>query len=97
MMDEPVQTFDNVWDALAKTREEAASMTLRSDLMTAERNVVESWQKTLSQAVLRLGVTQPRLNDLLRGRINRFSLDALIELAQRAGLTVNLEIHQTAA
>jgi predicted XRE-type DNA-binding protein len=39
-----------------------------------------------------LGVTQPRLNDLLRGRINKFSLDALVELAERAGLQVRLDI-----
>jgi predicted XRE-type DNA-binding protein len=52
---------------------------------------------TQTQAAMRLGVTQPRLNDLLRGRINRFSLDALIGLAQRAGLTVHLEIERPAA
>jgi predicted XRE-type DNA-binding protein len=95
--DEPIQTFANVWDALEETPEEAASMTLRSDLITAVRNVVESWQTTQTQAATRLGVTQPRLNDLLRGRINKFSLESLIGLAQRAGLTVHLEIEQTAA
>ena len=57
MTDEPVQTIDNVWDALEETPEEAASMTLRSDLMTAVRNVVESWQMTQMQAAMRLGVT----------------------------------------
>nr|WP_294545995.1 XRE family transcriptional regulator [uncultured Rhodopila sp.] len=97
MTDEPIQTFENVWDALEETPEEAASMTLRSDVLTAIRTVVESWQTTQTQAAIRLGVTQPRLNDLLRGRINRFSLDALIGLAQRAGLTVHLEIERPAA
>jgi predicted XRE-type DNA-binding protein len=97
MTDEPIQTFDNVWDALEEYPEEAASMTLRSDLMTAVRTVVESWQTTQTRAAVRLGVTQPRLNDLLRGRINRFSLDALIGLAQRAGLTVHLDIRRPAA
>jgi predicted XRE-type DNA-binding protein len=96
-LDEPIQSFHNVWDALEETPEEAASMTLRSGLMTAVRNVVESWQTTREQAAIRLGFTQPRLNDLLRGRINRFSLDALIGLAQRAGLTVHLEIERPAA
>lgn len=97
MIDEPIQTFDNVWDALAETPEEAASMTLRSDLMTAVRNAVKRWQLTQTQAAVRLGVTQPRLNDLLCGRINRFSLDGLIGLAQRAGLTVHMEITRTVA
>lgn len=61
------------------------SVFLRSDLMMAVSSAVESWQLTQTQAAARLGVTQPRLNDLLRGRINRFSLDALIGLAKRAG------------
>jgi predicted XRE-type DNA-binding protein len=97
MTDEPIQTFENVWEALEDTPEEAENMTLRSDLMTAVSATVESWQLTQAQAARRLGVTQPRLNDLLRGRINRFSLDALIGLASRAGLTVHMEITQTAA
>jgi predicted XRE-type DNA-binding protein len=97
MTDEPVQTFANVWDALEETPEEAANMTLRSDLMMAVTEAVEGWQLTQMQAAARLGVTQPRLNDLLHGRINRFSLDTLIGLAKRAGLTVTLEIRQTAA
>jgi predicted XRE-type DNA-binding protein len=54
-------------------------------------------QLTQAQAADRLGLTQPRLNDLLRGRINRFSLDALIGLAKRAGLTVRMEITRAAA
>jgi predicted XRE-type DNA-binding protein len=95
--DEPVQTFDNVWDALEETQEEAANMTLRSDLMMVVSEAVAGWHLTQAQAAVRLGVTQPRLNDLLRGRINRFSLDALIGLARRAGLTVSLEISRTAA
>jgi predicted XRE-type DNA-binding protein len=92
MTDEPIQTFQNVWDALEETPEESANMTLRSDLMVAVRSTIENWQLTQTQAATRLGVTQPRLNDLLRGRINRFSLDALIGLAKRAGLTVRMEI-----
>jgi predicted XRE-type DNA-binding protein len=97
MTNEPIETFANVWDALEETPEAAANMTLRSDLMIAVSKAVDSWQLTQAQAAARLGVTQPRLNDLLRGRINRFSLDALIALAQRAGLTVHLEITRTAA
>jgi predicted XRE-type DNA-binding protein len=54
--------------------------------------VVESWKVTQAVAAKRLGVTQPRLNDLLRGRINRFSVDALMELANRAGLAVRVEL-----
>ena len=97
MSDEPVQTFASVWDALEETPEAAANMWLRSDLAIAVRDVVQEWRLTQAQAARRLGVTQPRLNDLLRGRVDRFSMDALVGLAERAGLAVRLEIGRTAA
>jgi predicted XRE-type DNA-binding protein len=90
------ETFDNVFEAL-ETPEEAANMTLRSDLMRAIRHVVQGWDLPQTAAATRLGVTQPRLNDLLRNRINKFSLDALVTLASRAGLTVRLDVGTPAA
>lgn len=97
MTDEPVQTFASVWDAIEETEEAAANMRLRSELMIAVRSAVEEWHLTQAQAAHRLGVTQPRLNDLLRGRVARFSLDALVALAERAGLAVRMEIARQAA
>lgn len=96
MSDEPVQTFASVWDALEETPEEAANMRLRSELAIRVRAAVEEWKLTQAQAARRLGVTQPRLNDLLRGRVDRFSLDALVGLADRAGLKVRMEIGRAA-
>jgi predicted XRE-type DNA-binding protein len=90
-------TFDNVFDALMDTPEEAANMTLRSDLMRAIRKEVQHWAIPQVAAAGRLGVSQPRLNDLLRNRINKFSLDALVTLAARAGLTVRLDVEVPAA
>ena len=55
------------------------------------------WALTQASAARRLEVTQPRLNDLLRGRINNFSLDALIMLAARAGLDIRVQIERSAA
>ncbi|HZZ62008.1 MAG TPA: XRE family transcriptional regulator [Roseiarcus sp.] len=86
------QTFANVWDALEDTQAEAANMTMRSDLMIAIGERVKNWGATQVEAAARLGVTQPRLNDLLRGRIQNFSLDALVDLAAKAGLRVRLDI-----
>jgi predicted XRE-type DNA-binding protein len=97
MNDEQIQTFASVWDALEETPEAAANMRLRSELVSAIRDAVENWKVTQSQAAHRLGVTQPRLNDLLRGRLTRFSLDALVGLADRAGLAVRMEIDSHAA
>jgi predicted XRE-type DNA-binding protein len=95
MSDEPVQTFASVWDAL-ETPEEATNMRLRSELAVAVRAAVEGWKLMQVQAAARLGVTQPRLNDLLRGRVDRFSLDALVGLAAHAGLAVRMEVTRAA-
>lgn len=90
------QTFASVWDALEDTAVEAANMRARSELMIAVRSKIESWQVSQSEAARRLGVTQPRLNDLLRGHIDKFSLDALVNLAGSAGLAVRLKIGEAA-
>ncbi|HEY8332893.1 MAG TPA: XRE family transcriptional regulator [Tardiphaga sp.] len=81
------QRFDSVWDALENAPAEAANMKARSGLMIAIRDAVDGWQLTQAEAAKRLGVTQPRMNDLLRGRIDKLSLDALMILATTAGLT----------
>lgn len=91
------QKFENVWDALEASPAEAANMKARSDLMMAIRAAVDSWGVTQAEAARRLGVTQPRINDLLRGRIDKFSLDALMILATTSGLTVEWHIGQSAA
>jgi predicted XRE-type DNA-binding protein len=89
--------FASVWDALEDSPAEAANMRLRSELMLAIRQAVAEWATTQAAAARRLEVTQPRLNDLLRGRINNFSLDALTVLAARAGLDVRVQIERAAA
>ena len=90
------QTYQSVWDAIEPTAAAAASMKARSALMTAVRDAIDGWQVTQSVAAKRLHITQPRLNDLLRGRIQKFSLDALVELATSAGLSVRLKIAKAA-
>ena len=87
-----IEVFESVWDALEDTPTEAENMKLRSRLMIAIREAVSAWGVTQAEAARRLGVTQPRLNDLLRGRVGKFSLDALVALAAGAGLTVHMEI-----
>ena len=82
------QRFDSVWDALENSPAEAANMKARATLMIAIREAVEGWKLTQADAAKRLGVTQPSMNDLLRGRIEKFSLDALMILATGASLTI---------
>ena len=90
------QKFASVWDALEDTAAEAANMRARSELMIALRGKIESWKVSQTDAAQRLGLTQPRLNDLVRGRIDKFSLDALVNLATPAGLVVRLQIRRAA-
>ena len=91
------QVFASVWEALEDSPAAAANMRLRSELLIAVQEVVAAWELTQAQLANRLEVTQPRLNELLRGRIDQFSLDALILLAERAGLTVHMQVERTAA
>jgi predicted XRE-type DNA-binding protein len=90
------QTFASVWDAIEDSREEAATMTMRSNVMIAINEKVRSWNTTQLRAAHRLGITQPRLNDLLHGKINKFSLDTLLTLATRAGLKVKIDVRSAA-
>ncbi len=90
------EQFDSVWDAIEDTPQESENMRLRSRLMMAlaERIEVESW--TQKEASVRLGVTQPRISDLVRGKIDLFSLDALVNMVAAAGLHVEMTVNPAA-
>lgn len=90
------RVFKSVWDALEDSPEQATNMRLRSEMMMALQARVEAWNTTQARAAKRLRITQPRLNDLLRGRIEKFSLDALVTLAEHAGLEVRLKVRAAA-
>lgn len=85
-------TFSSIWDALSDTPEQAANLQVRSQLMQQIAAIVNTNDWTQAEAATRCGVTQPRINDLLRGRISRFSLDALVNIAAALGKRVNIEI-----
>jgi predicted XRE-type DNA-binding protein len=69
----------------------------RSCLLIAIREVVDGWDLTQAEAAKQLGVTQPRINDLLHGRIDKFSLDALMNLATAADLSIEWRVLKPAA
>ena len=81
MNDTNAQTYRSVWDALSNTQEEAANMQARAELMRAIAAVIRQSNWTQTEAAQRCGVTQPRINDLLRGRASKFSIDALVNIA----------------
>jgi len=85
-----VDKFESVWDAISDTPEEAENMKLRSVLMMTIEKFVKGQASTQAEMAGRLGITQPRLNDLLKGKIDKFSLDMLVNIAARAGFNVEL-------
>ncbi len=91
-----MKTFASVWDAIEDSESAATSMKARAQLMHALQKAVTTWNVSQKVAADRLRVTQPRLNDLLRGKIDKFSLDALFDLAGRAGLKVSIALRRAA-
>lgn len=91
------QRFSSVWDAIEDTPQQAASMRVRSELMMALQKWFKSEGLTQATAAGLFGVTQPRVSDLMRGRINLFSLDTLIDMAATAGLAPSVTIKKPKA
>jgi len=92
-----VETFDSVFDALADTPAESANLTARADLLLAIRERVKVWNVTQEDAAARLGLTRPRLNDLMRGKLDKFSLDALVNIASAAGFKLHIALEEDKA
>ena len=85
-----IQRFASVWDAIEDTPEEAENMKMRSMLMKALKERIESQHLTNAAKMLR--VTQPRVSDLLRGKSRLFAIDALVNMAAASGLVAELKI-----
>ena len=90
------QRYGSVWDAIEDTPIEAENMKLRSVLMMALKNHLTRAEMTQAQAARLFGVTQPRVSDLMRGKINLFGLDALVNMVTAAGLHIELRVLETA-
>jgi predicted XRE-type DNA-binding protein len=91
------QRFVSVWDAIEDTPREAASMRARSALMMELENIIKRRGITQAEAATLFGVTQPRISDLMRGKINLFSLDCLMDMATAAGLDPRVTIKRPKA
>jgi predicted XRE-type DNA-binding protein len=84
--------FSSIWDALEDTPEAAENMRCRSKLIFALKEHIKTAGLSQAQAASALGVTQPRISDLVRGKINLFGLDALVNMAVAAGLRVEIKV-----
>jgi predicted XRE-type DNA-binding protein len=86
------EIFDSIWDAIADTEEQAANLRVRAELMKQIAVIIKGNDWTQAAAATHCGLTQPRINDLLRGRLSRFSLDALVNIATALGCRVYLAV-----
>ena len=86
----------NVWDAIEDTPAEVENMKLRSELMMALKKHITRTKMSQAQAAKLFGVTQPRVSDLMRGKINLFGIDALVNMAAAAGLRVEMRVREAA-
>ena len=84
----------NVFRGVGFAPGEAENLLLRSELMSRIRDPAKG--TTQREAVKLFGVTQPRINDLLRGRIEKFSLDALVNMLGKAGMRVTVSVKKAA-
>jgi predicted XRE-type DNA-binding protein len=78
----------NVFRDLGFPTEEAENLRIRSELMARLARVIEERDLTQAEVARVLGVTQPRVSDLVRGKIDLFSIDMLVNLLAKAGLQV---------
>lgn len=88
--------YSSVWDAIEATQELARNMKLRSVLMTALKDHIERNDLRQAQAAELFGVTQPRVSDLVRGKIDLFTIDSLINMTAAAGIRVELRVREAA-
>lgn len=84
--------FASVWDAIEDSATEAASMRLRAELANEIIERMRARKLTQAKAAELIGVTQPRVSDLIRGRLDLFWLDALVDMADRVGLRTRMVV-----
>ena len=90
------QRFASVWDAIEATPEAAENMKARAALMAALRSHIKNEGWPQAETARRLGVTQPRVSDLMRGKIDLFSLDALVTMLASVGMHVEMSVAKAA-
>ena len=88
--------YTSVWDALEASPEAAQNMKLRSTLMMALQEHIERAKLNQAEAAKLFGVTQPRISNLMHGKIDLFALDTLVNMASAAGMLVEMRLRKAA-
>lgn len=86
------EEFDSVWDALFDDPVESRALERRADMMQLLQNKIEKGKWSQPEVAKMLGVTRPRVSDLMRGKLSKFSLEALIGYLELMGDEVHIEI-----
>lgn len=86
--------YHNAFEAVGFAHVEAEHLRIRADLMLEVERLIEARGLTQAEAAKLLHVTQPRISDLTRGKIERFSIDTLVEMLARAGVDVTVKVHR---
>lgn len=86
----------NVFEQLGFDSQESANLVVRSDLIRALEKHINTGQMTQSEAAKLMGVSQPVISDLMRGKIDKFSIDKLVNMASRAGLSISVSVNNAA-
>jgi len=93
-----IQTFENVWDAIRPPKEEPENMKVRSQLIIALNGLIAKRGLSTTAAAKVLGVRQPRISELAKGKIHLFSVDKLITMLAHAGMHIGtIEIRESVA
>jgi predicted XRE-type DNA-binding protein len=90
------ERFSNIWDAIEDDPAQRENLKVRSALMAALKDYILTEGMTQSQAAKKFGVTQPRISDLMRGKIDLFAIDTLVNMLGAAGLHMDLQIGNAA-
>ena len=88
--------YESVWDALEDNVALAENLRLRSALMMKIAEYVEQSGLTQAEAARRLGATRPQFNDVIKGRIDKCTVDQLVNLLSRAGFRFDMQIYRSA-
>ena len=89
-----VRKFMNAFEAVGFPPAEAEHLRIRADLMIELTRIIEARKLTQAAAAKLLRVTQPRISDLMRGKIDRFSIDTLVEMLTSAGADVTVRVRR---
>ncbi len=91
-----IKSSGNVFDDLGFTREQSGKLEIKSYLMLQIESFIKDKGMTQDQASKMMGVSRPRISDVMRGKIDKFTIDALVDMLTQAGLQVAVTVENAA-